>query len=62
MKTSDVKASKCQLKFSPRIIGEIIKILKIKINFFDKKIIKLIKLVYLSSVISLMLMKKSYCH
>lgn len=33
MKTSDVKASKCQLKFSPRIIGEIIKILKIKIKF-----------------------------
>lgn len=33
MKTSDVKASKCQLQFSPRIIGEIIKILKIKIKF-----------------------------
>lgn len=33
MKTSDVRASKCQLKFSPRIIGEIIKILKIKIKF-----------------------------
>lgn len=62
MKTSDVKASKCQLQFSPRIIGEIIKILKIKINFLTKKIIKLIKLVYLSSVISLMVMKKSYCH
>lgn len=37
MKTSDVKASKCQLQFSPRIIGEIIKILKIKINFLTKK-------------------------